>query len=725
MTDTKKLVREAQAAGKTTLNEAEAKQVLRSYGVPVVKESVASTPEEAVTIGAAFGFPVVLKGLGARLTHKTERGLVRLNLRDEKEALAAAKEVADAAGADLEGYLVQPMVKGQREFVAGLSIDPQFGPVVMFGLGGIFTEALGDVVFRIAPFTEKEAEAMIDEIHATPLLGAFRGEAPVHRDEIVKVLIGLSRLGMEMEDVSEVDINPLVVGADGHITAVDALIAIGKRSEATSLRKPVDYRDLFKIFTPKTVAIVGASIQVGKWGQFIFTNLVAGGYEGEIFLVNPNIGNIPGWTLYKKVTDIQKPVDLAIVTIPAARVFALLPEFQAKGIKYVVLITAGFSETGEEGRQLEARLVREAEEAGILILGPNTMGICNPHVKFYCTGLSAWPKPGSISLIAQSGNLGVQIMCFADQEGIGIREFSGSGNEAMITIEDYLSAFEHDDLTKTVVLYIESVKNGRRFIEQATTVSRKKPIIALKGGRTEAGNQAAASHTGALASNIKIFNAACRQAGMVMANQPMELIDLSASFSALPLPKGNRVAIMTLGGGWGVVATDTCVESGLEIPPLPKDLIARIDEILPPYWSHANPVDIVGEWEPTVPIRVMEVLAGWQGCDAIIHLGVVGGGEVKNNMVKGYSLVNPGMTPEFQEEAYKLIALGEKEFLTFTTQLMEKYEKPIIGVTLSGRIVTEIPGSRYKGITFPSPERTVKALARMVEYQRWLTRTSG
>jgi acyl-CoA synthetase (NDP forming) len=724
--DIKGLINQAKADGRSTLTEAEAKRILSGYGIPVVKEAVASSPEEAAALGDQIGYPAVLKGLGSKLTHKTERGLVRLNLKNSDEILAAAQAVGAAAGSDLEGYLVQPMIAGRREFVAGLSCDPQFGPVVMFGLGGIFTEALGDVAFRVAPLSEAQAEAMIDELHAQRLLQAFRGEAPVRRDELVRTLVALARLGLELEDVTEVDINPLVVDADGHLTAVDALIVLGKRPEANQSLPPVDALDIFKIFSPRATAFVGASAQLGKWGQLLFTNVLAGGYGGDIFLVNPKGGTISGRPVYRSISDIPADIDLGVVTVPASLVSALIPQFKAKGIKYMLLITSGFAETGEEGRQLEQRLVKEAQEAGILILGPNTMGISNPHAKFFCTGTPSWPKDGSIGLVSQSGNLGTQLICFAEQEGIGIRAFCGSGNEAMITIEDFVRGFGEDDLTKTAVLYIESVKDGRRFIEEATRVSRKKPVIVLKGGRTDAGNRAAASHTGALASNIEIFSAACRQAGIVLARRPMELLDLSTAFSCLPLPKGNRVALMTLGGGWGVVATDACVESGLAVPALSGDLIAKFDQILPPYWSRTNPVDLVGEIEPSIPLRIVEELMKWDGCDAVIHLGAVGREYMITNMLKGYAVANPGISIKDLEFQSQFIKDGEKAFFDQTIKLMEQYQKPIVGVRLldyeGANIVEELPGSYYKGLSFLTPERAVNVLARMVEYHDWLKR---
>ncbi len=221
------LIRKAKAEGRTALTEAESKEILQGYGVPVVPELIVMTADEAVAAAEKIGFPVVLKGLGTKLTHKTERGLVRLNLNDREAVRGAAAQVASAAGSDLEGILIQPMLSGRREFVAGLFHDSQFGPVVMFGLGGIFTEALDDVVFRIAPLDQNHAGQMIEELRAKKLLGPFRGEQAVRSEQLIQTLIGLSRIGMELPDVTEVDINPLLVGQDGRVTAVDALIILG------------------------------------------------------------------------------------------------------------------------------------------------------------------------------------------------------------------------------------------------------------------------------------------------------------------------------------------------------------------------------------------------------------------------------------------------------------------------------------------------------------------
>jgi acyl-CoA synthetase (NDP forming) len=717
------LIRKAKAEGRTALTEAESKEVLKEFGVPVVPESVVATQDEAVAAADKIGFPVVLKGLGTKLTHKTELGLVCLNLRDAEAVRRAAAQIASAAGADLEGYLVQPMLPGRREFVAGLSHDAQFGPVVMFGIGGIFAEALADVVFKVAPLDQSLAGRMIEELRSNKLLGPFRGEKAVRREPLVQTLMGLSRIGLELPEVTEVDINPLLVAPDGQVTAVDALIILGRPQAAKPAQPPIDPRAIELLFYPRSIAFVGVSGTFGKWGYRLFCNVASGGYKGPIYLVNPKGGEIAGNPVYKSVTEIPGSVDLAVVTVPAAKVLDLIPQFKEKKIRNMLLISSGFAETGAEGKKREEELVRAAREADILILGPNTMGICNPYVSLFCSGSNVCPKPGTTTIVSQSGNLGVQLLDFAEHEGVGIRAFGGSGNEAMIAIEDYMEAFEVDELTQTVVLYLESVKNGRRFLDSARRVGKKKPVVMLKGGRTQAGNRAAASHTGALASNIRIFDAAARQAGIVVVEQPMELLDLSAAFSSLPLPRGNRVAIMTLGGGWGVVASDLCMENGLTIPDLPPDLIARIDRILPPYWSRSNPVDLVGEVGPQIPLQIVEELIQWEGCDAVIYLGILGLKIFIRKMIESVCTVDSTVDRQFLADLPDTLVAFEHNYIKFTIDLMEKHGKPVLGVSLlpdeSARTITEIEGSPYKGVSFLTPERAVKALARMNAYRQW------
>ncbi len=718
----------SQSAVQTALSENASKQLLKAYGLPVVDEMVARDGQEAVQVAGKIGFPVVVKGLGANLLHKTEAGLVHLNLAGPEAVKAACEDIARTSASNLEGFLIQPYLDGQREFVAGVFYDKLFGPVIMFGLGGIFTEALADVSFRVAPLTVNDAREMISDIRAQSLLGPFRGERAVNREQLESVLLGLSELVQKEPEVAEIDINPLIASATGQLLAVDALVVKGHSDNRRPLISvPADIRRLGKMFYPKSIALIGASGTFGKWGYTIYINVVSNNYEGRVYLVNPQRETIAGQPVYKSIADIPGPVDLAVVTIPAAGVLSIIEEMKEKGIRHMVLITSGFGETGTAGKELERQVVEAARQADILIIGPNTMGIVNPHIKLFCTGSMVSPAPGGITVVAQSGNMAAQLLQFAERQGIEIRAFCGSGNEAMITIEDYMESFEIDDLTEIVMLYVESVKDGRRFLKSARRVSRKKPIVLLKGGQTEAGSRAAVSHTGAMSSDSRVFNAVCRQAGIVKVDNPMDMLDLSAAFSSLPLPAGNRVGIMSLGGGWGVIASDLCSKYGLDIPELSSGIISRIDEILPPYWSKGNPIDLVGEGNHQMFIDIFEELMQWEGCDAVLILGVLGRRYAARDRVRAAKAADPNAQPEFLDQIVKMLDDFEGMFLAHIVALMEKYKKPVVCVPINSdekqdKTLYKIGESRYKSVVFTTPERAIKALSKMVAYKNFLVR---
>ncbi|MCF8075264.1 MAG: acetate--CoA ligase family protein [Desulfotignum sp.] len=713
----------AAQTNQSSLTEADAKRIFKAAGMPVVAEIAVKTAQKAADAARELGFPVVLKGFGSTILHKTEAGLVCPGLATAAQVETAARKMTDQAGKELEGFLVQPMVQGKRELVAGIFRDPQFGPVVMFGLGGIFTEALKAVVFKIAPLTDADMDDMLTTFPGADLLNAFRGESACDLQTLKTVLKGLSDLALSRPEIREIDINPLIIAPDGRPVAVDGLIALQRLQKTESFRHPVDLKTLGACFYPETIAFVGASATIGKWGHMLPTNTLSRNYNGRIYLVNPKGVPIMGRPVFRSVSDIPEDVDLAVVTVPARHVKGLIPELAARNVKGMLLVTSGFREVGETGAALEKEVVDAAAQAGILVLGPNTMGLCNPHAQLYCSAAHAYPVPGSTALVCQSGNMGTQLLAFAEQQDIGIRAFSGSGNEAMVTIEDYMEAFEIDALTRTVVLYIESVKDGRRFFNSARRVSQKKPVVVLKGGRTEQGEQAAASHTGAMASNAKVFDAACRQAGIIQVDQPLELLDLSAVFSSLPMPAGNRVAIMTLGGGWGVVATDLCTEHGLIVPPLPDEIIDRLNKVLPDFWSHGNPVDIVGEGNPDIPKTCLKELLKWDGCDAVIHLGIHGKRVLVNNMAASVSNTDPSITTD-QVAGFKQAVLEiEEDYTRFVVQMTHTYNKPVLGVSLltdgASKTLYRFDDLDYKGVFFASPERAVKCLFAMHRYQEW------
>jgi acyl-CoA synthetase (NDP forming) len=482
-------------------------------------------------------------------------------------------------------------------------------------------------------------------------------------------------------------------------------------------------RKLDAIFYPESIAIVGASNKFAKWGSFLTAHTLGGGYLGKVFPINPNEKEIFGRMVYKSLKDVPEPIDLAFVCTPVNTVYDVVRECIEKKVRGIVVITSGFSETGAEGAGREREIVRLVEEARIPMVGPNTMGVMCTQKKLYSTGAPIYPQRGSISFVSQSGNLGVQMIEWAEMQSIGMSKFVGSGNEGSLTKEDYLAYFGNDEDTKVILLYVEGLEQGSRFFDVLSEVTKKKPVIALKGGRTDEGGVAAASHTGAMASNNIVLRSAFRQLGVIEVRTPADMLDISMAFDNLPLPRGDRVGIVTLGGGWGVITCDELVESGLKLANLGQDVIEALDVILPPFWSRGNPVDLVGQINPELYKRSVEEVTKSGDVDAVICLGIVG---VSNAGLRSFSISAKMADLDNQEYTirkaeYKLQDI-EREFLDKVNELMNEYKKPILNVSLSaeGKRLRFQSKTGYSEVVYATPEKAVMSLVAMRDYYRYL-----
>ena len=599
------LIDRARKDGRQSLTEAESKRLLSLYGIPVVKETIVTEEEEAVIQSGATGFPVVLKGLGAKLIHKTERGLVKINLRSAEEVRRAYREIKESAGEDWEGCLIQPLIEGKREFVAGLFRDAQFGPCVMFGLGGIFTEAIGDITFRIAPLSEIQAHAMMHEINARKLLGDFRGETAANKDQLLRVLMGLSRLGMEHRSIKEVDINPLIVTPDGQVKAVDALVVLDDQytaridhdaSDDEIKTKTMEIRAALDVMThAKSIAVVGAAR--ARRGGFpgMFGCLRNFGYPGKLYPINPKVEEISGIKTYPSLISLPERVDLVIISVPAPFVPDALRDCVASGNKNIHIFSSGFKESGEEeGIQLQKEIEKIAREGGLRVVGPNCMGFYVPASRML-TWTAASKESGPISLISQSGGNAQEITNYtSNRYGIYFSKSISYGNALTLDSTDFLDYLAHDDETRIINMYLEGVKDGRHLLDLVTETNRHKPVIIYKGGLTESGARAVSSHTGSLAGGEKIWKAFFRQSGAVPVDSLEEMADVTLAFHHLEKTPGKKTTVLGFGGGIGVAVADSCARSGLELPELSSETIKKLRQFIPPAGTMIrNPIDAV------------------------------------------------------------------------------------------------------------------------------------
>jgi acetate---CoA ligase (ADP-forming) len=378
------------------------------------------------------------------------------------------------------------------------------------------------------------------------------------------------------------------------------------------------------LLCPSSIAVVGASRRRGTMGGELFHNLLDGGFAGPVYPVNPNADVVQSVLAYRSIADIEGPVDLAIVVVAPDAAVAAVRECAAKGVKTVVVIPPGFAEIGGEGRERQRALLEVCRRAGMRLVGPNCMGVVNlePAVKMNATFSPAAPIEGKVGFLSQSGSLGVTVIEHANRLGLGLSSFISIGNKADLSGNDFLQYWENDPATSVIALYLESLGNPRKFSRIARRVGRTKPIIAVKSGRSAAGARATSSHTGTLigASDVTV-DALFHQAGVVRTDTLSEFFDVAALLANQPLPAGRRVAILTNGGGPGILAADACEANGLVVPPLPDEVRSALAEFLPPEAALSNPVDTI-DGSPETFRRAIGVLAGWEGADAVIVLFV-------------------------------------------------------------------------------------------------------
>lgn len=711
-----------------TLSEAASKALLREYGVPIADEREVATAVEAAAAATELGFPVVAKLCGDSIAHKTERGLVRLRLADA----AAVEQAADdllAAATPADGdvtVLVAPMVAGNRELIAGVVRDPQFGANVMLGVGGILAEAIADVVFRPVPISAVDAADMIDQLATQRLLGEFRGEAAVDRERLAAVLLGLSAAAEARSDIAGIDVNPLIVRSDGTPIAVDALVVLGvpvAPSDAAPPRaRPRPTDEQFRaLFEPAGVLVAGASTHPGKFGFVSLHNILAAGYSGAVHGTNLQGEEVLG---IRTVADVDAlpdgAVDLVFVCTPASANVELLRACARKGVKAAFLTSAGYGEAGEEGRRAEAELVALADELGILLAGPNGQGVVSTPARLCAQIVAPYPPAGGIAVASQSGNFVSSFLNYARQTGVGISRAVSAGNAAAVTPADYLDWYADDPATAVSLAYVEGIVDGRSLLDRFASVAARKPLVVVKGGATEAGAKAAASHTGALAADDAVFDGACRQAGVTRAATVEEAFEAAATFATQPLPAGPNVVVLTTAGGWGVVTSDAIHrEAGLTLLPLPDDLRAQIDTKLPPRWSRSNPVDCAGgEVRDTIP-EVMELIAAHPAVHSIVYLGL----GIQSNQAR--LMREGGFHPD--HGLGRIVEYHERQdrrFAEAAHELSLRYGKPILTATELAVADPDNPGPaavRAAGrLCYASGNRAVVALGHLARRAAYL-----
>jgi acetyl coenzyme A synthetase (ADP forming)-like protein len=599
----RKILDQAKAQARKALTAPEARNVCEAYGITIPKEGVAKNPQEAGKLATEIGFPVVMKIVSPQILHKTEAGGVIVGIKSVEQATRGyATIIGNArqydANAEILGVQVQQMLAGGQEVIIGAVTDPAFGKLVAFGLGGILVEVLKDITFRLAPASEEDALSMLDGIAAAEILRGVRGAPPVDRAALANMIERVSALVADFPEISEMDLNPVFASEHG-ATAADVRIVLDFNPQIVRYRprQELIVAQMSRIMKPDAVAVIGASPETGKIGNSVMKNLINGGYQGAIYPIHPSADVIMGKKAYKSVKDVPGDIDIAVFAIPAKFVAAALIEVGEKKIAGAVLIPSGFAETGNVAGQAE--LVEIGRKYGVRLMGPNIYGFYYTPKNLCATFCTAYDVKGKAALSSQSGGIGMAIIGFSRSAKMGVSAIVGLGNKSDIDEDDLLTFFEQDDNTQIIAQHCEDLKDGRAFAEVAKRVSKKKPVVVLKAGRTSMGARAASSHTGALAGNDKIYEDVFKQSGVIRARSLRDLLEFARGIPVLPTPKGNNVVIITGAGGSGVLLSDACVDNGLSLMAMPPDLDAAFRKFIPPFGAAGNPVDITGGEPPT------------------------------------------------------------------------------------------------------------------------------
>jgi acyl-CoA synthetase (NDP forming) len=476
-------------------------------------------------------------------------------------------------------------------------------------------------------------------------------------------------------------------------------------------------RHLDYLFNPRSVAVIGASNIPGKWGCDILNLLLTKG-ERKVYPINKNRAEVLGVKAYSSIGEVPGPVDFAVITVSAESLPAAMEDCVRKGVKSALLISGGFAEIGADGAKMEQEVLEIAQRGGIRFIGPNCAGHFNTTSELFTAPYLPPVGEGTVAFVSQSGNLALVVLTMGYEAGLGFSKYVSSGNEADLHFEDYLEYLGQDEKTRLIMGYVEGFREGRRFVELAAEITKRKPVVVMKVGRTDCGARACGSHTAALSGADEICDAAFKQSGVIRVEEVSDLVDTSLALLGQPLPRGNRVAVLTVGGGLGVVAADSLRRYGLEVPPLSPATMEKLDSVLSGRWSRGNPVDTSGDLSYPCLRPLMED----ENIDAVMITGPVWA-------PFGFSafMSTPPWERDTLADGRELLKSVEEESLRnlrTTMELMRKYQKPVV---LSVWVTNEVrSGELYKElernylVPYPTPDRAARALARLVEYSEHL-----
>ncbi|MEV4604377.1 acetate--CoA ligase family protein [Amycolatopsis sp. NPDC049253] len=606
------------------VGEGSARELLAPLGLPFVSAEEVDSADEAVAAARRSGFPVVLKAVSDAVLHKSDAGLVELDLGTAEAVREAHGRLVGriaATGAADARVVVQPMVGAGTDLILGWVRDPAFGPVFVAGLGGVTVELFRDVARRIAPVTAAEAHGLLRSLTCWPLLAGFRGAPAVDTAEFCALVARVSALALAVPELAELDLNPVRISADGRCTVLDARAVIEQSAEVASRRSGFDLGALVR---PGCVAVVGASRDASRPGGRVLAALREHGFAGHLHPVNPAGGEIAGLPAVSSLAELGHVPDLVCVALRAEASVEAVGECVRSGVPAVIVYASGFGEAGAAGKALDTRLLAEVAGSGTIVCGPNTIGVVSSHHRMAATfsqAVHGLPlRVSGTCLVAQSGAVAGSLVSRELADGYGIGDWVTVGNQLQLDVADYLEYYAGLETTRSVAVFLEGVPDGRRF-RRALAAARERgvPVAVFKTGVTEAGSRAVSSHSGALAGSGEAYRAVLAQEGAVQVAEMTNLLEIAWTLGHTPRPAGRRVAVVTTSGGAGSATADLVEGAALVPAVFGERTRSRLAEVLPGFANVDNPLDVTAEgaFAEGVVRRVVELVAADDGVDLV------------------------------------------------------------------------------------------------------------
>ena len=607
----------------TLLAELEARDYLSRHGVPLVPASLVRSREELGRAVAVHGPDLVLKGSAPWLLHKSDLGLVRVGVssNDAENAFTALME-AETPHGKIDGVLVQRRLGGFEVFV-GARRDAALGPFVAVGAGGVMVEYRDEVAFAPAPIDPDRALRLIEQLRFAGLLSGGRGSPAVDLGSLARLVSQISYLVQRDEHLVELDLNPVLLNRDG-VTVVDAR-AVLESAAAPPRTRPA--RDLGPFFDPESVAVIGASTDSGKLGARIVRYLVDGGFGGRIVPIHRTAVEIHGRAVARSIAD-AGDIDLACVVVPVDGVHDAVVECAEAGVRNVIVHTSGFAEAaglGRSGVEAQERLADEARRRALNLCGPNSLGIISPRrrvlASFAGTLESSRILPGRIGFVSQSGALASTLLSRSVDDDVGFSRWISTGNEADLDLADFVDYLADDEETSLIALFMEQIRDGASFRQAVhRALAAGKPVLAYKSGRSDAGQRAAQSHTGALAGDDRLYESFLSDVGVVRVPFLRDLLQAARVMVATPTPRGRRLAAVTMSGGASSIIADVAAAVGLSLPPLDAAEARKLQAVLPPAATAGNPLDVTAAAmvDPSILISVVTSLLQSSSVDMVL-----------------------------------------------------------------------------------------------------------